>query len=158
MGIIIVVGGIIISMVIAMYMYTQYQTNFITVKPGDSVVIGPVKYNVIFDGIHKGNDESIPKNTYVKIRINAKNISQEKTQISGGQFYLLDKNQQKHEAVYGEFSNEDLLYEWLEPDKPATWTTQFDVPYHDEDKYSVIIRPTKQQSSLDVAVICIKNC
>jgi Domain of unknown function (DUF4352) len=157
-GIVIVIVAIVISMAVAMYMYTQYQTNFITVKTGEPVVVGPVEYTVTFDGTHKGNKETMPANTFVKIRIIAKNISDEKTRISGGQFYLIDEKQQKHQPVYGGFSTEDLLDDWLEPNKPAMWTTQFDVPYDETKQYNIVIRPSKQQSSVDTALICITNC
>ncbi len=157
-GIIIVIGAIVISMAVAMYMYTQYQTNFIIVKTGEPVVVGPVEYTVTFDGTHEGNKETIPTDTFVKIRIIAKNISDEKTRISGGQFYLIDEKQQRHQPTYGKFSAEDLLDGWLEPNKPATWTTQFDVPYDETKQYNIVIRPSKQQSSVDMASICITNC
>ncbi len=157
-GIVIVIGAIAISMVVALYMYTQYQTNFITAKTGEPVVIGPVEYTITFDGTHKGNKETTPTDTFVKIRIIAKNISEEKTRISGGQFYLIDEKQQKHQPVYGGFSTEDLLDDWLEPNKPAMWTTQFDVPYDETKQYNIVIRPSKQQASVDTALICITNC
>jgi len=167
-GIVIVIGVIVISMVITMYMYTQYQTNFISVNAGEPVVIGPVEYTIIFDGIHKGNEKLIetkPDNTFVKIKIIAKNISEKKTVISANQFYLIDEKQQKHLPVYGGFSTEDLVYEgfrssdhWLEPNKPVIMTTQFDVSYNELNQYNIVIRPSKQQSSVDTAVICITNC
>jgi hypothetical protein len=157
-GLVIVVGAIIISMVAAMYMYTQYQTNFIQAVAGEQVTVGPVKYIITFDGTHQGNKETVPENTFVKIRIVAQNISQEDTRISGGQFYLIDEKDQKHEAVYGEFSGEDLLNVNLEPGKPASWTTQFDVPYDEQKQYDIVIRPSKQQSTVDTAMICLTNC
>ena len=158
LGIVIVIGAIIASMAAAMYMYTEYQPNYVTVNAGEPVIVGPVEYTITFDGTHDGNKDTKPENTFVKIRIDAKNISNEKTRMSGGQFYLVDDEQKKHEAVYGAFSDEDLLDDWLEPNKPVTWTTQFDVPYDDEKKFSVTIKPTKQQTTVDVGNVCIKNC
>jgi len=167
-GVVIVIGIIIISMIVTMYVYTQYQTNFISVKAGAPVVIGPVEYTITFDGIHKGNEKIIETksdNTFVRIKIIAKNISEKKTVISASQFYLIDEKQQKHLPVYGGFSTEDLVYEgfrssdhWLEPNKPVIMTTQFDVSYNELNQYNIIIRPSKQQSSVDTAVICITNC
>lgn len=145
-------------MAIAIYMYTQYQTNFIQVQSGELVTVGPVQYSVIFDGTHQGNKETQPENTFVKIRINAKNTSQDKQRLSGGQFYLIDENDQKHEAIYGDFSPEDLIDDVLEPGESATWTTQFDVPYDGQKQYDIVIRPTKQQSTVDTALICLTNC
>jgi hypothetical protein len=157
-GIIIVIAIIIASMGAAMYTYTQYQTNFIVGKMGDPVVVGPVEYVITFDGTHKGNIETIPEDIFVKIKIIAKNISNEQTRITGGQFYLVDEKQQKHQATYGKFSADDLLDYMLEPNKPMMFTTQFDVPYDEQTQFNVTILPTKQHSSLDTAVICFTNC
>lgn len=157
-GIIIVIAAIVISMAAALFMYTQYQTNFITVNAGESVIVGPVQYKVTFDGTNSGNKETQPKNIFVKIRIDAENISQESTRISGGQFYLVDENKKKHEAVYGGFSEEDLFNYKFDPGKPKSWTTQFDIPYDEDERYYVVIRPLKEQSTVDTAMICITNC
>ncbi len=166
-GLVIVIGIIIISMIVTMYMYTQYQTNFIRINAGEPVVIGPVEYMITFDGIYKGNEKLIetkPDNIFVKIKIIAKNISEEKTVISASQFYLIDEKQQKHLPIHGGFST-DLVYEgfrssdhWLEPNKPVIMTTQFDVSYNELNQYNIVIRPSKQQSTVDTAIICITNC
>jgi len=158
MGVIIVVGAIIASMIFANYMYTQYTTNYIEAVGGNPIVVGPVEYIITFEGTHEGSKEVTPKNLFVKIGIIAKNISDEKTIISGGQFYIVDNKDQKHEAVYGEFSSKDLFLETLEPNKPIERTTQFDIPFDDDQKYKIIIRPQKDQSTVDTAVVCITNC
>jgi len=155
---VIIIAAIVASMAGAMYMYTQYQTNFIEAKAGEQVKVGPMQYAVTFDGTHQGNKETMPENTFLKIKIDVKNTSQEKQRLSGGQFYLIDENDQKHEAVYGNFSPEDLVDDVLEPGESASWTTQFDVPYDEQKQYNIIIRPTKQQSTVDTALICITNC
>ena len=38
MGIVVVIGAIIVSMGVALYMYTQYQPNFIEASAGEAVV------------------------------------------------------------------------------------------------------------------------
>ena len=157
-GQVIVIGVIIISMTATLYMYTQHQTNFIIAKTGEPVTVGPVQYTVSFDGTSNGNKETKPADTFVRIKIIAKNISDEKTWISKSQFFLMDEKQQKHQSVYGKFSAEDFSEYWLEPNKPVNLTTQFDIPYDDQKKYSITIHPSKQQSSADVASICITNC
>ena len=145
-------------MVAGIYTYTQYQTNFITSVAGKTVIVGPVEYTITFEGTHEGNKENIPKNTYVMIEVTAKNVSNKKTIISGGQFYIVDDKGQKHEAVFGEFSPKDLFLEVLEPDRPIQRTTQFDIPFDEEKQYKIIIRPQKEQSTMDTAIICITNC
>ena len=69
MGLVIVIGAIIGSMVLANYVYTQYQTNFIETNAGELVVVGPIEYIVTFEGTHEGSKEVKPENTFVKIGI-----------------------------------------------------------------------------------------
>ena len=157
-GVIIVLGAIIGSMVLANYMYTQYQTNFIEVNEGEIVVVGPVEYIVTFEGTHEGDKETQPENTFLKIGITAKNISEENTVMSGGQFFLIDEKDQKHKAVFGEFSSKDLWLVGLEPNKSMEVTTQFDIPYDEDENYKIVIRPQKEQSTVDTASICLTNC
>jgi hypothetical protein len=157
-GLVIVIGAIIASMGAAVYMYAQYQPNLIFANAGEPVMVGPVEYTITFDGTHEGNKEIIPENTFVKIRIVAENLSQETTRMSGGQFHLIDEKRPDHEAVYGAFSAEDLIDDYLEPGKPVSWTTQFDVPYDEQEQYKILIRPTKQQETLDTAIVCITKC
>jgi len=92
MGIIIVIGAIIASIVFANYMYTQYTTNYIEAVGGKPVIVGPVEYTITFEGTHKGSKEVPPENTFVKIGITAKNISNEKTIISGAKNKSFDEN------------------------------------------------------------------
>ncbi|MBI1662792.1 MAG: DUF4352 domain-containing protein [Nitrosopumilus sp.] len=159
LGVVIVIGGIITSMGIAMFMYSQYQTNFIETVTGETVTVGPVEYIITFEGTHEGSKDVQPENTFVMIGITAKYTGdEERTLLSGGQFYIVDEKEQKHEAVYGEFSSKDLLLEWLKPNKPVEKTTQFDIPFDEEKMYKIIIRPQKDQSTIDTAVICITNC
>ena len=158
MGLVIVIGAIIGSMVLANYMYMQYQTNFIETNAGEIVMVGPVEYVVTFEGTHEGSKEVKPENTFVKIGITAKNTDSEKTLLSGGQFYLIDEKDQKHKAVFGEFTSKDLWLEWLEPNKPIEVTTQFDIPFDEDVTYNIVIRPQKEQSTVDTASICLTNC
>ncbi len=158
MGVMIVIGATIASMVVANFMYTQYTTNFIESTVGEKVIVGPVEYMVTFEGTHKGSREAVPENIFVKIGITAKNTGDEKTLFSGGQLYIVDEKEQKHEAFYGEFSSKDLWVDWLEPGQEIERTTQFDIPFDDEKQYKIIIRPQKEQSTVDTALICITNC
>jgi len=157
-GMLIVFGIIFGTMAAGMYTYIQYQTNYVTASEGEVFTVGPVEYTITFEGTNEGSKEVQPENTFVKIGIIAKNIGDEKTLLSGGQFYIVDEKEQKHEAVYGEFSSKDMLVEWLEPNKPIEKTTQFDIPFDEDEQYKIIIRPQKEQSTTDTAVICITNC
>ena len=158
MGIVIVIGAIIASMVIANFAYTQYQTNYIETTAGETVKVGPVEYIITFEGTHEGSKEVKPENTFVMIGIFAENVSEDKTVISGGQFYIVDEKNQKHKAVYGPFSSKELGLEGLDPGKPIERTTQFDIPFDEDIQYKIIIRPQKDQVTTDTASICITNC
>ena len=158
LGIVIVLAIVIGTMAAAMFMYTQYQTNYISTVAGETITIGPVEYVITFEGTHEGSKEVVPENTFVMIGITAKNTGDEKTLFSGGQLYIVDEKEQKHEAVYGEFSSKDLLVEWLEPNESIERTTQFDIPFDEEKQYKIIIRPQKEQSTVDTASICLTNC
>ena len=157
-GAMIVIIAIIASMGAGMYMYTQYQTNYISSVAGETITIGPVEYVITFEGTHEGSKEVAPENTFVMIGITAKNISDEKTMLTGGQFYIIDEKEQKHKAIFGEFSSKDLFIEWLEPNKPIEITTQFDIAFDEEYQYKIIVRTQKEQSTVDTAVVCITNC
>ncbi|MDX1533401.1 MAG: DUF4352 domain-containing protein [Nitrosopumilaceae archaeon] len=157
-GIIAVVAGIIISIGIALYYYDQYQPNFVFAEAGEPIQVGPVKYIVEYDGTHEGDEDTIPEHIFVKIRIAATNLSSEETRISGGQFYIVDENNDKTQPVYGDFSDQDLLDYYLQPNKETTFTTQFDVPFDEGKQYKIGIQPTKVQSSLDIGIICLLNC
>jgi len=157
-GAMIVIIVIIASMGAGMYMYTQYQTNYISSVAGETITIGPVEYVITFEGTHEGSKEVVPENTFVMIGITAKNIGDEKTMLTGGQFYIIDEKEQKHKAIFGEFSSKDLFIEWLEPNEPIEITTQFDIAFDEEYQYKIIVRPQKEQSTVDTAVVCITNC
>ena len=61
MGVVIVIGVIIASMVFANYMYTQYTTNFIESTVGEKITVGPVEYVISFEGTHEGSKEVVPE-------------------------------------------------------------------------------------------------
>ena len=65
---------------------------------------------------------------------------------------------QKHKAIFGEFSSTDLVQRGLDPNKPIEVTTQFDVPFDEDVNYKIVIRPIKDQSTVDTASICLTNC
>jgi len=157
-GMVIVIAIVFATMSAGMYTYYLYQTNYITANAGETVVVGPVQYTITFEGTHDGDKKTVPENTFVMIGITAENISDDKTVISGGQFYIVDEKDQKHKAVYGPFSSKELGLEGLDPGKPIERTTQFDIPFDEDSQYKIIIRPQKEQSTTDTAVICITNC
>ena len=157
-GMVTVVGGILVALGVLLFMYTENSTNLIHAEAGDTVRIGPVEYVLTFEGTHEGNKELQPEHTFVTIGIVAKNIGNEKTLLSGGQFLIVDPGLQKSEPIYGEFSSKDLLLEWLEPNKPVEKTTQFDIEFDESKQYKILLRSHKDQTSSEIAQICILNC
>jgi len=154
----IIIAAIAASMIFATYMYGEYQPNFILVEAGQPVQVGPVIYTVDHLGMHEGDDDIKPNEIFFKIKIIAENVGSTTTSLSGGQFYLLDENDYKYRAVYGEFDDEDLYNDDLKPNESITRTTQFDIPFDDDMKYRIGILPTKEQSSIDIGIICVMNC
>ncbi len=154
----IIIAGIAASMGFATYMYYEYQPNFILVDAGQPVQVGPIIYTVEHLGMHEGDDDIKPNEIFFKIKIIAENVGSTTTLLSGGQFYLLDENDKKYRAVYGEFDNEDLYNDDLKPNESITRTTQFDIPFDDDMIYRIGILPTKEQSSKDIGIICVMNC
>ena len=154
----IIIAAIAASMVFATYMYSEYQPNFIAVQAGQSVQVGPVVYTVEHIGQHMGDKDIQPEEIFFQIRISAKNVGDTTTLLSGGQFYLLDENDKKYRAIYGEFSDEDLFNDDLKPDESIMRTTQFDILYDEEKSYRIGILPTKEQSSIDIGIVCVQNC
>ena len=107
-------------------------------------------------------DESneIPDGVYFQIQITANNIGNETIELTGGQFFLYDINNKKHEAKFIGYGENELTVLELEPNNPITVTTQFDVQYDDEMKYTVGIIPNRYglQDTQEMAFICVKNC
>ena len=157
-GIAIIIGAIAVSMIFATYMYWQYQPNFIRVAAGEPVQVGPVMYTVEHIGEHNGDKDTQPEGTFFQIRITAENMGEKITRMHGGQFYILDQDDNKHQAVFGDFSEEDLFNDQLKPNVEVTWTTQFDISYDENMQYRIGILPTKEQSSADIGIICVHNC
>ena len=155
---IIIIAVIASSIVFATYMYSEYQPNFIFVQAGQAVQVGPVVYTVEHIGQHEGDKDIQPEDIFFQIKINAENVGSTTTLLSGGQFYLLDENDKKYRAIYGEFSDEDLFNDDLKPNVPITRTTQFDIIYDENKMYRIGILPVKAQSSNDIGLVCVQNC
>ena len=149
---IIIIAVIASSIAFATYMYSEYQPNFIIVQAGQAVQVGPVVYTVEHIGQHEGDKDIQPEDIFFQIKINAENVGSTTTLLSGGQFYLLDENDKKYLAIYGEFSVD------LKPNVPITRTTQFDIIYDENKMYRIGILPVKAQSSNDIGLVCVQNC
>lgn len=159
-GFVLVMGGVVASMIVAIYAYTLYQPNALEVPHGEPIILGPIEYAITFEGTNNGNDELRPEHTFVRIRINMQNVAGYDATVNGGQFYIIGAGSSPKQPVFGNgtFGQEDLLRETLEPGSHITRTTQFDVPFDDESTYQVLIRPAKEHATPDHGVVCLINC
>ena len=182
-GTFIMLGIVIGSICVSMYLFLDGQIVTITGEPGNSIIVGNVEFNII----HIGNYEILEKTKeykelekiqvikglatsetaeelYFQIQITAHNIGSETVKITGGQFYLYDINQEKYDAVFVGYAGSDIIEELsvidLLPDSSVTVTTQFDIPYDDKMQYSVGIIPDRfgLRNSEERGFVCIKNC
>lgn len=160
LGTVLVMGGIIGSMIIALAVYTLYQPSVIEVSRGEFATVGPVEYSVLFHGTHDGNENFVPDNTFVSILIEMRNIHTEMVSVSGAQFYIIDEDGRRHWPVFGNgtMGPEDLLVVELEPTLLVSRTTQFDIPYDQDTTYKILVRPAKDHSGGDPVIFCITNC
>ena len=156
-GIVIFTVVIVLSIGVAMYMYTQYSPKIINVNEGEMVIVGPVKYTVFYEGVFNKTGTQI-ENTLMRISIIFENLGDIPTKINGGQFYILDENDTKYQAVFINFEDSDLLNVNVKPGQTMQKTTQFDVPFINDTTYRVGILPTKTQASTNIGMVCIINC
>ena len=178
---VIAIGIVIASISVSMIIFWESQTTSKFSEYGDVIKVGDVKFDVQYVTNHeilKKNkmyaefeklyikkgliDESneIPEGVYFQIQITANNIGNETIELTGGQFFLYDINNKKHEAKFIGYGENELTVLELEPNNPITVTTQFDVQYDDEMKYTVGIIPNRYglQDVQEMAFICVKNC
>jgi hypothetical protein len=180
-GTVIAIGIIIASISVSMVLFWESQTISKFSEYGDVIKVGNVKFDVQYVTnyeilkkdksyaefeklyVKKGLiDESseIPEGVYFQIQITANNTGNETIELTGGQFFLYDINNKKHEAKFIGYGENELTVSDLEPNNPITVTTQFDVEYDDEMKYTVGIIPNRYglQEIQEMAFICVKNC
>mgnify|MGYP001288378833 FL=1 len=182
-GTLIMLGIVVGSICFSMYWFLDEQFVDVIEESGGSVTVGGVEFYVN----HIGNYEILEKNkeyaeiektqetkglatsemaegVYFQIQITAHNIGTETVRFTGGQFHLYDIDNTKYDAVYIGYDTsegtEELSVVDLLPDGFITVTTQFDIPYDDEMKYSIGIIPDRfgLQDSQERGFICIKNC
>jgi len=182
-GTFIMLGIVIGSISVSMYLFLDNQFVDIFVESDDSITVGDVKFYVN----HIGNYEILEKikeyselektqavkglatseiaeGVYFQIQITAHNIGTESVRFTGGQFYLYDIDKTKYDAVFIGYADsggiEELSVVDLLPDGSVTITTQFDIPYDDEMRYTVGIIPDRfgLQDSQERGFVCMKNC
>ena len=154
----IIAGIIAFSMVLAGSYFWTVQTIYITPESDESVAVADVMYDIEFVTIHDGTKEVKPKGVFFQISITAISMRDEPTNLSGGQFILVDGNGITHIAQFLDTGPDELWYEDIEHGVAVTRTTQFDIEYDKDERYQVIVKPLKEQKTNEWGKVCVKNC
>jgi len=182
-GTFIMLGIVVGSICISLSLFLDERLVDITEESGDSVIVNNVEFNISYIGNYESLEKTeeykelektqaikglatseIAEGVYFQIQITAHNIGAETVRFSGGQFYLFDINQEKYDAIFIGYTGSDIIEELsridLLPGGSVTVTTQFDIPYDEEMKYTVGILPDRfgLQESEERGFVCIKNC
>ena len=154
----IIAGIIAFSMVLAGSYFWTVQTIYITPESDESVAVADVMYDIEFVTIHDGTKEVKPEGVFFQISITAVNMRDEPTNLSGGQFILVDGNGITHIAQFLDTGPDELWYEKIEHGVAVTRTTQFDIKYDKDEQYQIIVKPLKDQKTNEWGKVCVKNC
>ena len=154
----IIAGIIAFSMVLAGSYFWTVQTIYITPESGESVAVADVMYDIEFVTIHDGTKDVKPEGVFFQISITAVSMRDEPTNLSGGQFILVDGNGITHIAQFLDTGPDELWYEEIEHSVAVTRTTQFDIEYDKDEQYQIIVKPLKEQKTNEWGKICVKNC
>jgi len=182
-GTFIMLGIVVGSICVSMYLFLDNQVVNVTEESGDSITMGNVEFYVSYIGNHellektkeyaemektqeiKGIATSEKaEGVYFQIQITAHNIGTETVRFTGGQFFLFDIDNKKYDAVFIGYNSpdgtEELSVVDILPNSSITVTTQFDIPYDEGMKYTVGIIPDRfgLQDSQERGFVCIKNC
>jgi len=182
-GTFIMLGIVAGSISISLFLFLDERLVDITEESGDSVTVNNVEFNISYIGNYESLEKTeeykeiektqaikglatseIAEGVYFQIQITAHNIGAETVRFSGGQFYLFDINQEKYDAIFIGYAGSDIIEELsrvdLLPGSSVTVTTQFDIPYDEEMRYTVGILPDRfgLQDSQERGFVCIKNC
>ncbi len=182
-GTFIMLGIVVGSICISLSLFLDERLVDITEESGDSLIVNNVEFNISYIGNYESLEKTeeykeiektqaikglatseIAEGVYFQIQITAHNIGAETVRFTGGQFYLFDINQEKYDAIFIGYAGSDIIEELsmvdLLPGSSVTVTTQFDIPYDEEMKYTVGILPDRfgLQESQERGFVCIKNC
>ncbi len=153
-GTVIMLGIVIGSICVSMYLFLDEQIVTITGEPGNSITVGNVEFNII----HIGNYETLEKTKeYKEIEKTQAIKGLATSEMAEGVYFQIQITAHNTGTETVKFTGSviDLL-----PDSSVTVTTQFDIPYDDKMQYTVGIIPDRfgLQDSEERGFVCIKNC
>lgn len=139
-----IAAGIIGSMAVAMAYFVDYKPQIQQASAGEAVRVGPNSYTVSYLGTQDGVEEA-PGVTFAKVAIESGGGSQppERRQLA-----LVDKKPPPTPPSHGEFGEGGEI------------TAYFPLQggFDERFEYVLMIRPTKDQGSSDLAMVCLANC
>ena len=144
-----VIGAIIVSMAVAMMFFMEYRPVVLETDEGQQLTIGPVRYTLTYEGIKDGLEEINSNRTFMKVGIVAENLQGEPVVTEKRQFTLLDKKNNQTKPTHGEFAGESKIIAYFALDGDEL---------DEEFEYRIMVRPTKEQASLDIGFVCMANC
>ena len=176
---IILLGIVIGSISFSMFLFLDNQIITLTPESSESVKVGGVNFDVQYianyEKLEKTEDykkfeetqmtkglyvSEVPEGIYFQIQITAHNTGTETVEITGGNFFLYDIDNNKYEALFVGYGDSELSVLNLEPNNSAIVTTQFDILYDDKMEYTVGIIPDRfgLQNAKERVFVCITNC
>lgn len=139
----IIAAGIIGSMAVAMAYFVDYKPQVQEASAGERVRVGPNTYTVEYLGVEDGVQEA-PGVTFAKVSVESGSSEPpERRQLA-----LVDKTPPPTPPSHGVFGEGGAVTAYF------PLQGEFDEQF----EYVLMIRPTKEQDSSDLAMVCVANC
>ena len=142
-----IVAGIMASMAVAMAYFIDYKPDIREVMAGERVRVGPNSYTVTYMGTEDGLEEA-PGVTFAKVVVESGSAPPGEASIERRQLALVDKKPPPTPPSHGVFGEDGAVTAYF------PLQGEFDEQF----EYVVMVRPTKEQGSSDLAMVCIANC
>ena len=144
LAVIAVAAAVVASMSVAMVFFLDYKPEIVTASAGERVRVGPNTYAVTYGGIEDEDSGTV----FAKVSIDARGPGGDPAPVGRQQFGLVDKSPPPTQPSHGEFGEDGQI------------TAYFPLQggFDEEFEYVLMIRPTKEQSSSDLARVCLANC
>lgn len=144
LAVIAVAAAVVASMSVAMVFFLDYKPEIVTASAGERVRVGPNTYAVTYDGIEEEESGTV----FARVSIDARGPGGDPAPVGRQQFGLVDKSPPPTQPSHGEFGEGGQI------------TAYFPLQggFDEEFEYVLMIRPTKEQSSSDLARVCLANC
>ena len=147
LAVIIVAAAVLVSMSVAMAFFIDYRPEITQAAAGERVRVGPNTYSVSYQGTEEGGEEA-PGTTFAKVAVDARGPGGSPAQVERRQLGLVDKEPPPTPPSHGTFGEDGGIIAYF----------PLQGGFDEQFQYTVMIRPTKEQASPDLARVCIANC